>query len=149
MLKNEDEQANTFRLKGYVREINYGRDWKANLAFIDSENCTLAKFDRVKSQNRENVNDRPIIYHFKLVLEEYGPEVLPRNSPTLPVYLCGSHATRLLGMEPEEYARTALNRALVRNKLDSTKDKLAVLSIVRSRDPGKNYGYQIVNTYFV
>ena len=149
MLKNDDEQASTFRLKGYIRDIDYGRNWKDNLAFVDSENCTLAKFDRVKSQNRDSVNDRPIIYHFKLVLEEYCPEVLPRNSPTLSVYLCGSHATRLLDMEPEEYARTALNRALVRNKLDSTKDKLAVLSISRVKDSGKNYGYQIVNTYFV
>ena len=150
LLKNEDEKSNTFRVKGYVRQFVYGRDWKSNLVLLCTDCCTVTKYDRGKKQCQDcQCHDLSVIYHFQLILEEYRPMPLPRKSPTIKLFLCGSHATRLLGMEAEEYTQTAMKRAQINQKLESLTDKLVVVSITRARDSSmKSYGYQIVNSYF-
>lgn len=150
LLKNEDEKSNTFRVKGYIRQFVFGRDWKSNLVLLCSDCCTVTKYDRGKKQCQDcECHQLTVVYHFKLILEEYRPQPLPRKSPTIKLFLCGSHAARLLKMEPEEYTQTALNRAQINQKLESLTDKLVVVSITRARDSAmKSYGYQIVNSYF-
>ena len=135
---------------GYIRQFVYGRDWKSNLVLLCTDCCTVTKYDRGKKQCQDcQCHDLSVIYHFQLILEEYRPMPLPRKSPTIKLFLCGSHAARLLGMEAEEYTQTAMKRAQINQKLESLTDKLVVVSITRARDSSmKSYGYQIVNSYF-
>ena len=149
LLKNDDEKGHTFRLKGYIRQCVYGRDWKSNLALICPDCCTVTKYDRGQKSCQECGKSLTVIFHLTLVLEEYSPQPLPRKSPTLKLFLCGSHAARLLQVEAEEYTQTALKRAQIHQKLESLTDKLAVLSVARARaSSSKGYGYQIVHTFF-
>ena len=78
-----------------------------------------------------------------------GPEL--RNaqcSPQLEVYLAGKHAEEFFQMTTEEYVNDTSKRKLLHDKFEDLLYKPVTISVSRAREDNKNYGYQIVNSYF-
>jgi len=94
-----------------------------------------------------------VVFHFHLTLVEYCPSQEIQNAtPELKLFISGRHAQELLQAEVKDYIESnpyVSKRKEVHDKLESLLQKPVTISVIRAREVDKNYGYQIVNSYFV
>ena len=146
LLANEDETSTSFRIKGYIREVPT-KLYKQDLAMVCAFCCNCVEYapSRIKCSTCQNA--RVVVFHFSITLGENAPDFLPRASPELKVFVAGKHAEVLLDMTVEDYLESYRHRKKVVEKLKQLEGEFVTISINRARFPGKNYGYQLVNTY--
>ena len=116
--------------------------------------CTAQSYDLKKIHCNNCNNDKLVVFHFTITLVEYSPIGIIQNaSPELKLFISGKHAQELLQVTPEEYIEPnpylSNKRKVVHEKLESLLHKFVTISVTRAREVDKNYGYQIVNSYFV
>ncbi len=145
-----DPAITSFRLRGYVSDVAKTKTLKSTLALVCAFCCKVASYDGRNLKCPDCQKERAIIFHLSLVIEEYLPQLMVRSgSPNLKLFLAGKHAENLLGVTAQEYASTPSVRKIVSTKLQGLLDKAVTLSVCRSADEGKHYGYQIVYSYFI
>ena len=106
------------------------------------------KFTPHRTKCADCQKNRKVIFHFSLTLGEYSPDwLLPGASgPELKIFVAGKHAEDLLGITVEEHLQDGRKFAA---KLSQLEGKHVSISINRAMDQSKNYGYQLVNSYFL
>lgn len=147
-----DENITYYRIHGYVRKTSHSnRSWKQSLCMVCPHCCNVRKYDANKIKCADCPNDRLVTFHFVLTLEEYMPDRALQTSspPKLNLFLAGKHAEDLLKVTAEQYSSDAENRKKVTEIFQNLIDKPATFSISRASEMDKNYGYQIVYSYFV